>query len=40
MWKWETKMTSSNGMVLEAYYTADPTRQGRLWVLDQANAHK
>jgi hypothetical protein len=33
-------MTSSDGMVLEAYYTADPTRQGRLWVPDQANAHE
>jgi hypothetical protein len=31
-WMWETKMMSSDGMVLKAYYTADPTRQGRLWV--------
>ncbi len=27
-------------MALEAYYTPDPTRRGRLWVPDQANAHK
>jgi hypothetical protein len=40
MWKWETKTTSSNAMALEAYYTADPTRRGRLWVPDQADAHE
>ncbi len=33
-------MTSSDAMVLEAYYTADLTRRGRLWVPDQADAHK
>jgi hypothetical protein len=39
-WKWELKTKSSDGMALEAYYTADPTRQGRLWVPDQAGAHE
>ena len=39
-WKWETKMTSSDGMALEAYYTVDPTRRVKLWVPDQANAHE
>jgi hypothetical protein len=39
-WKWETKMTSTDAMALEAYYTADPTRRGRLWVPDQASAHE
>jgi hypothetical protein len=34
-WKWETKTTSSDTMMLEAYYTADPTWRGRLWVPDQ-----
>ncbi len=38
--KWETKTTSADAMALEAYYTGDPTQRGRLWVLDQANAHK
>ncbi len=27
-------------MALEAYYTTDPTHLGRLWVPDQAAAHK
>ncbi len=31
-WKWKTKMASSDGMVLEVYYTANPTHRGRLWV--------
>jgi hypothetical protein len=39
-WKWETKMASLDAMALEAYYTADPTRRGRQWVPDQANAHE
>jgi hypothetical protein len=39
-WKWETKTTFSDGMALEAYYTADPTRRGRLWVPGQADAHE
>jgi hypothetical protein len=40
MWKWETKTNSSDPMMLKAYYTADPTQRGRLWVPDQANAHE
>ena len=39
-WKWETKTTSSDAMVLEAYYTADPTQRRRLCVPDQASAHE
>jgi hypothetical protein len=40
MWKWEMKTTSSDVMALGAYYTADSTQRGRLWVLDQAEAHE
>jgi hypothetical protein len=39
-WKWKTKMMPSDGMVLKAYYTADPTCRGRLWVSDQADSHE
>jgi hypothetical protein len=30
-WKWETKTTSLDAAALEAHYTADPTRRGKLW---------
>jgi hypothetical protein len=40
MWKWETKTASLDAMALQVYYTADPTRRGRLWVPDQANAQE
>jgi hypothetical protein len=39
-WKWETKTASLDAMALEAYYTADPSQRGRLWVPDQAKANK
>ncbi len=39
-WKWEMKTTSSDAMVLEAYYTVDPTQRGRLWVPDQVDTHE
>jgi hypothetical protein len=38
--KWETKTSSTDAMALNAYYTADPTRRGRLWVPNQAGTHK
>jgi hypothetical protein len=40
MWKWETKTASLDAIALEAYYIADPTRRGRLWIPDQTDAHK
>ena len=39
-WKWETKTTSLDAVALEAHYTADPTRRGKLWAPDQADAHE
>ena len=38
-WKWETN-TSLDAVALEAQYTADPTRRGKLWAPDQADAHE
>ncbi len=38
IWKWETKTVSSNAAELAAYYTKDPNRRGKLWVLDQDGA--
>jgi hypothetical protein len=29
-WKWETKTTPSDAVALEAHYTADPTRMGKI----------
>jgi hypothetical protein len=39
-WKWDTKTTSSDAVALEAHYTADPTRRGKLWAPDQADSHE
>jgi hypothetical protein len=39
-WKWDTKTTSSDVVALEAHYTADPTRRGKLWAPDQADSHE
>ncbi len=38
-WKWETKNTSLDAVALEAHYTVDPTRRGKLWAPDPADAH-
>ena len=38
--KWETKTMSPDAVALEAHYTADPTRRGKLWAPDQADVHK
>ena len=37
-WKWDTKTTSSDAVALEAHYTADPTRRGKLWAPDPADS--
>jgi hypothetical protein len=39
-WKWDTKTMSLDAVALEAHYTADPTRRGKLWALDQADSHE
>jgi hypothetical protein len=37
-WKWDTKTTSLDAEALEAHYAEDPTRRGKLWAPNQADA--